>query len=37
MKIAMILATMLVGTISGAQDGADEAAIRDIFKEEVAA
>jgi uncharacterized protein (TIGR02246 family) len=37
MKIAMILATMLVGTISGAQDGADEAAIRDILKEEVAA
>ena len=37
MKIAMILTTMLVGTISGAQNGADEAAIRDILKEEVAA
>jgi hypothetical protein len=37
MKIAMILVTMLVGTISWAQIGADEAAIRDILKEEVAA
>ena len=37
MKIAMILVTMLVGTISWAQRGADEAAIRDILKEEVAA
>jgi hypothetical protein len=37
MKIAMILVTMLVGTISWAQSGADEAAIRDILKEEVAA
>jgi uncharacterized protein (TIGR02246 family) len=37
MKIAMILTTMLVGTISWAQNGADEAAIRDILKEEVTA
>jgi uncharacterized protein (TIGR02246 family) len=37
MKIAMILTTMLVGTISWAQNGTDEAAIRDILKEEVAA
>ena len=37
MKIAMILTTMLVGTISEAQNGADEDAIRDILKEEVAA
>ena len=37
MKIAMILMTILVGTISGAQNAADEAAIRDILKEEVAA
>ena len=37
MKIAMILVTMLVGTISWAQSGAGEAAIRDILKEEVAA
>ena len=37
MKIAMILVTMLVGTISWTQRGADEAAIRDILKEEVAA
>ena len=37
MKIAMILVTMLVGTISWTLRGADEAAIRDILKEEVAA
>ncbi len=37
MKIAMILTTVLVGAISGAQNAADEAAIRDILKEEVAA
>jgi uncharacterized protein (TIGR02246 family) len=37
MKIAMILVTLLVGTLSWAQSGADEAAIRDILKEEVAA
>jgi uncharacterized protein (TIGR02246 family) len=37
MKIAMILVIMLVGTISWAQNDADEAAIREILKEEVAA
>jgi uncharacterized protein (TIGR02246 family) len=37
MKTAMILTIMLVGTISWAQNGADEAAIRDILKEEVTA
>jgi uncharacterized protein (TIGR02246 family) len=37
MKTAMILTTMLVGTISWAQNGADEAAVRDILKEEVTA
>jgi len=37
MKTAMILTTMLVGTISWAQNGADEAAIRDILEEEVTA
>ncbi len=37
MKLAIILTTMLVCTISWAQNDADEAAIRDILKEEVAA
>lgn len=37
MKIAIILVTFLVGTISWAQSGTDEAAIREILKEEVAA
>jgi uncharacterized protein (TIGR02246 family) len=37
MKFVMILMTMLIATISWAQSGADEVAIRDILQNEVAA
>jgi hypothetical protein len=37
MKIAIILMIMLVGTISCGQSDAEEAAIRNILREEVAA